>query len=144
GLQPGHAHVGLVLVEQRVVALASLVPDRVGLFSPQRDETLELPLEEREIGSGACDLPGLEARGLGQCELAHERGRNPYGAIALSPRLAHPCALEIAEAEVVAEFRDRLTEAFVADALVQYAGERGLGLAARRGAARGHVDLLIP
>ena len=143
-LQPGHAHVGLVLVEQRVVALAALVADGVGLLAPQRDETLERIAEEREVGLGAGDLPGLEARGLGLRQLAHEPGRDAHRAVALAARLAHARALELAEARVVGELGDRLAEALVADALVEDPRERRLGGAARRGAARGHVDLLVP
>ena len=143
-LQPGHAHVGLVLVEQRVVALAALVAHGVGLLAAQRDETLERIAEEREVGLGAGDLPGLEARGLGLRQLAHERSGDPHRAVALAPRLAHARALEIAEARVVGELGDHLAEALVADALVEHARERRLGVAARRGAARRHVDLLVP
>ena len=61
-LETRHAHVGLVLVEQRVVALAALVADGVGLLAAQRDEALEGVAEEREVGARARRLPGFEAR----------------------------------------------------------------------------------
>ena len=143
-LEPGHAHVRLVLVEQGVVALAALVADGVGLLAPQRDEALERIAEEREVGLGAGHLPGLEAGRLGDRELSHERGGDAHRAVALAPCLAHARALEDTELAVVAELGDGLAEALVADALVQHAGERRLGLAAGRGAARRHVDLLVP
>ena len=143
-LQPGHAHVGLVLVEQRVVALAALVAHGVGLLAPQPDEVLERIAEEREVGLGAGDLPGLEACGLGLRQLAHEPGRDAHRAVALAARLAHARALEVAEARVVGELGDRVAEALVADALVEDPRERRLGGAARRGPARRHVDLLVP
>ena len=143
-LQPGHAHVGLVLVEQRVVALAALVADGVGLLAAQRDQALQRIAEEREVGLGARALPGLEARGLGHRERAHQRGGNAHRAVALAPCLAHAGALELAEARVAVELGDHLAEALGADALVQHTRERRLGRAARRGAARRHVDLLVP
>src|SRR4029077_20006676 len=52
--------------------------------------------------------------------------------------------LEGTEAGIVAELGDRVPEALVADALVQHARERRLGLAPGRSAARRHVDLLVP
>ena len=75
---------------------------------------------------------------------ADERRGHANRAVALTARLAHARGSEHGEGVVVAELRDRLAEALVADALVQQAGERRLGRAARTGPARGHVDLLIP
>jgi hypothetical protein len=143
-LETCHAHVGLVLVEQRVIALAALVADRVGLLAAQREEALQRLPELREIRLGARDLPGLETRRLGKRQLAHERGRDTYCSVALAPRLAYARRLEGAEVRIAAQLRDRVPEALVADTLVQHARKRRLGLAAGRSAARRHVDLLVP
>ena len=88
-LETCHAHVGLVLVEQRVIALAAFVANGVGLLAAQREEALQRLPELREIRLGARDLPGLETRRLGKRQLAHERGRDTYCSVALAPRLAH-------------------------------------------------------
>ena len=144
-LEPGDAHVGLVLVEQRVVALAALVADGVGLLAPQRDEALERIAEEREVGlgAGAPARPRSRPTRPSRARARARRGRARRGRARAAPR-ARARARSSPRLAVVAELGDRLAEALVADALVQHAGERRLGLTARRGAARRHVDLLVP
>ena len=94
-LEPCHAHVGLVLVEQRVVALAALVADRVGLLAAQRDEALERDRRksEKSASARAACQASKPADSASASSRTSEAG-NTYGAIALAPRLAHARALE--------------------------------------------------